>query len=110
MGPTKGRSPMTRARIVAVLAALLMALAIPALGHVSKSGYKACGQGQVAIRSYSTGATEHFDYGRRIGSWENGSRWRVRYSYPGRWYSSWQVEVHRGALSDLGTYARCVGI
>ena len=104
-----------RTRIVAVITALLMAVAIPAWAVVSTGVQPAsCSTSFYGVRSY---ASEHVDHqmwndgftSRIARSYSNGSSMKVRRS-PSAWYSGWFQVDSSGSLSAPGTYDYCTGI
>ena len=79
MGPTKGRSPM-RKRIVAVLAALLMAVAVPAWAYTESAGN---GTTTDCTTGYTWSAVvrgNDLTMAKAWGDWYNGPP-RVEYNY-----------------------------
>lgn len=99
-----------RALTVVLAAASVIAVALPALGLVTKEGTRACGGSTpfAYTHSYSSGTTKVRGPGASTFvqyPFTSGMVHRDTFgSYGG---GSWKVEVVGGSLSDPGTYGYC---
>jgi len=109
LGPTKGRSPM-RKRIVAVLAALLMAVAVPAWAAEYDGGYKDCPSNEnMVLRTRTTYYSEGWVWATA------GSGYHDKYDFGPGWTTTrhitqaidgtWQAAGVQ--LSQVWTWAYC---
>lgn len=100
--------------LVSVMVVLLLVLpALPALANVYKYGEQSCLDSLAGIRSYSSGATWHYELSPTnllTGYWNNGSTMTVRRSVTYDYDIWWNVEVSGGTLNDAGTHGYCSGI
>lgn len=101
-----------RAWVVLLTTALVLAIALPALAYVSKSGNQACsGQLTPWTRGYSTGHTEHLPPGSGWAEFYNYSSWKVTRAHaPLHSNGGFWAVMTDGALDNPGTYAYCSAV
>lgn len=105
--PRSGR--LRSGTVTLMIAALLVAVAVPAWAWVDKHGEKDCGTNNVAVRSYSQGQTIHeAPIDTQIGNYPGTGDWEYRTTATSYTDTSWKVEA-AVALNSPETYAFCWG-
>lgn len=101
-----------RTLVTVCIVAVVLAISLPALAAVSKSGTKTCpGRETPWTRAYSTQFTEHYPPGSGWGWFDNGSSWKVtRLSAPMHSNGGYWIVETNGALDNPGTYAYCSAV
>ena len=100
-----------RTRIVAVITALFMLVAIPAWAAEYDGGYESCPGGEeVVVRTRTTWYSEVWLWQSGVEkynltyTWPSGT-WKTRYHYTGHNWGSWQAEGDQ--LSQFWTWPYC---
>lgn len=98
---------LRRFSALALVAALLISVASPALAAAQKSGTQNCGYSWVWVQSYAKGQIWHYTDGHLDAYWNQ--NWAaIRRSNSHDTYVYWLVSVN-GTLWDSLTYAYCSG-